>query len=727
VLRGHRIALDPGHGGLFRGALGPGGTTEAEVNLGVALALRDLLKSAGAEVVLTRETDRDFLAPGDSSLRADLAERVRIANAFNPDLFVSIHHNADASGTHDINETQTYAKLGDDGQSLEAAADVHRSLVRNIGIETHKVVPGNYFVLRNSDAPAILTETSYLTDPDVEERLRQPEKQRLEAEALYLGIARYFARRVPVVTRFEARSGAGALAETLFAGAAPRFDADVDGAFDGATLRLDGARVPVTIAGGRLTARPATPLPQGRHEARLTVRLAGQGSARERRLAFTVRRPAVSLRAAALPDSALREGGLFAVRVDARDAYGLPVAAPLRVDVAAACACDSTLDRHVVTRDGLAWALVRGAARERRPAAQRASAKITVRAGSVVTHLTVPVARIAPGPATARLRAVPGDSALADAPGTEGPDPERTDLTRDGFLVAARDAAGRPRTPQIAGWRPAPGPGDTTGDALPRRWTPWVGGVLAGRRITLDPEGGAEDAAGVGIGGSRASHFNLEVARMLAVMLRAAGADVHLTREGDVPLTDVQRVLSSEAFGSDRFLRIGHRAARLGYYYASPGKRWAQRTAALAERLRLPPLVWGEDSQVALQQTSCPSLFASPASVADSATEVRLLGPGALRAEAYALFAGLAAEWSDAPWPTDSVTVVDTSGVPVPGATVRLGGALVLETDAAGVARFVRTEREPILVEVDHPRVRARMVISEAARGVVLTGAPSRH
>ena len=168
VFAGRRIALDPGHGGFFRGALGVGGLSEAEVNLAVALKLRDLLVARGAQVLLTREQDRDYLTPADSSLRADLAERVRRATAFAPDLFVSIHHNADAGGAHDVNETQTYYKLGDDGPSLDAAGDVHRALVHNIGIEKNKIVPGNYFVLRNTEAPALLTESSYLTNPEVE-------------------------------------------------------------------------------------------------------------------------------------------------------------------------------------------------------------------------------------------------------------------------------------------------------------------------------------------------------------------------------------------------------------------------------------------------------------------------------------------------------------------------------------------------------------------------------
>src|SRR4030067_518239 len=123
ALAGRRIVLDPGHGGIFRGALGVGGLTEAEVNLGVALFLRGLLEARGAEVRMTRTDDRDFLSPADSSLRSDLAERVRIANAFAPDLFVSIHHNADPRGAHDVNETQTHYKLADQGPPLDARSE----------------------------------------------------------------------------------------------------------------------------------------------------------------------------------------------------------------------------------------------------------------------------------------------------------------------------------------------------------------------------------------------------------------------------------------------------------------------------------------------------------------------------------------------------------------------------------------------------------------------------
>src|SRR4030067_824507 len=90
----------------------------------------------------------DALAAGARPAPAP-PERVRLANAFAPDLFVSIHHNADARGAHDVNETQTYYKLGDEGPSLEAAESGHRFLGGNLGIRAQRIVPRHFFVQRS--------------------------------------------------------------------------------------------------------------------------------------------------------------------------------------------------------------------------------------------------------------------------------------------------------------------------------------------------------------------------------------------------------------------------------------------------------------------------------------------------------------------------------------------------------------------------------------------------
>ncbi|MFI5372423.1 MAG: N-acetylmuramoyl-L-alanine amidase, partial [Candidatus Eisenbacteria bacterium] len=744
-LAGRRIVIDPGHGGFFSGSLGPSGTTEAAVNLGVALALRERLVAAGAQVFMTRDRDRDFLTPRDSTLKADLTERARLANEWEPDLFLSIHHNADAGGRHDVNETQTYYKLGDDGPSLDAAQDVHRALVRNLGIEANQVVAGNYFVLRSVDAPALLTESSYLTFPPTEEKLRTDAGQRLEADALFIGLARYFARPAPVIAGFTARATEHDPPDTTFEVAAPLLEATVEGDFDSARMTLDGEPLDYERVAGRLRARPAGPLSQGDHLATVTARLGGAGGSRTRALRFRIARAVTSLRLAARPASLPLHGGWVGLRVELLDVFGMPAADTALVRVTPICPFDVMRQPLTRAHDGVAWAYARLApARERvrhGGPCVRAGFRAVLVPGT--THRRAGRPAIAPGiasvtlaapddgergPRTAFLIAMPGDTALRNAPGTGEPAPAVTWIDRDGFACFERDTRGVPVVPRLPGWRPWALDSDAT--TPPERWAAIAGGALAGRRIVLDPDGGGEDAAGQGPLGTRGAHLALEEARILAGFLTAAGAEVRLTRTGDIDLTDAERVQVNEGFRSDRFVRITHRPRGpwLGYYYASPtGKAWALHTVGTMSRLGLGEPAAGEDPAYVIKQVSCPALVADTSPLSDSLSEIRLLAPGALRAEAYALFISLAREFAPEPvWPLDSLIVRDTTGRPVPGAFVTLGGALVVETGPDGRVRFARTEPGPLEAVVRDRRVNARNVLLDSMRGAILAG-PGGH
>jgi N-acetylmuramoyl-L-alanine amidase len=96
---GKRIALDPGHGGFESGAA-QHGLVEKQLNLDVALRLRELLRADGHRVVLTRETDsqvntagRDLNGDGRVDTDDDLQARVDVSNEAGADVFVSIHAN----------------------------------------------------------------------------------------------------------------------------------------------------------------------------------------------------------------------------------------------------------------------------------------------------------------------------------------------------------------------------------------------------------------------------------------------------------------------------------------------------------------------------------------------------------------------------------------------------------------------------------------------------------
>ena len=122
---------------------------------------------------------------------------------------------------------------------------MHARLARNLGIDAQRLLPGNFYVIRNVDAPAILTESSYLTNPDVEAKLQLAAKQRLEAEAIFLGLVDHFARGVPrlLAARVEPGADVARGGDPREAVERPWLVLDADRPLAGARLVVDGAAV----------------------------------------------------------------------------------------------------------------------------------------------------------------------------------------------------------------------------------------------------------------------------------------------------------------------------------------------------------------------------------------------------------------------------------------------------------------------------------------------------
>jgi N-acetylmuramoyl-L-alanine amidase len=216
-LNGVTIVLDPGHGGRAdrpNWKRGPTGLREAEVNLRVALFLRDFLEAAGAEVVLTRESDV-YLHPDDA---VDLRARIDIANQLQADLFLSIHHNAGGNASM-ANYTSVFYHATPDRSpaSLDAAGHLLAGLNDALRLEQHvgcalvsdyAIFPGRGFaVLRAAEVPAVLTEASFHSHPGEERRLRDPVYNRREAYGLFLGLARWAQAGLPRIGLAEPADG----------------------------------------------------------------------------------------------------------------------------------------------------------------------------------------------------------------------------------------------------------------------------------------------------------------------------------------------------------------------------------------------------------------------------------------------------------------------------------------------------------------------------------------
>ena len=199
-LAGKVIALDPGHGGHDPGAMGPTGLFEKDVNLTIALALRDMLTQAGATVVMKR--DRDIaLRPPEATQRAELIARVVASRAAWPDIFLSIHNNhlghGDAAA---VAGTETYYHTP---MSAQPAWTIHKALCERLGTQSRRVARRSFCVLRETEAPRVLVECAYISHPDEEALLADDAFLHRAAEGLRSGLEMHFAEVVTTGERAE--------------------------------------------------------------------------------------------------------------------------------------------------------------------------------------------------------------------------------------------------------------------------------------------------------------------------------------------------------------------------------------------------------------------------------------------------------------------------------------------------------------------------------------------
>lgn len=123
-----------------------------------------------------------------------IGDRSQFNKSQKTDLFVSIHHNANAQNDKSVNRTESFYHWKDrEGPSEDAARLVHREMQALLKLPDSKVyVCWSYGVLRENDYPAILIEPSYLANPEEEERLRDEKYLRSIAKAYFQGIRAFF-------------------------------------------------------------------------------------------------------------------------------------------------------------------------------------------------------------------------------------------------------------------------------------------------------------------------------------------------------------------------------------------------------------------------------------------------------------------------------------------------------------------------------------------------------
>jgi len=653
LLAGYRILIDPGHGGSFRGTMGADSLEEKKVNLGVSLYLWGLLREAGADVALTRHTDRDFLTETDSTLTGDLQARVDIADSLQPDIFISIHHNAQPARDPKFNRIETYYKAGDPA-SQDLATAVHRHLMRNIGIDVGEVRQGNYYLLRKIDVPSILGESSYLTHPPVEEKLQLSHAQELEAQAYFLGIVDYCRRGLPRVTSIAPADSIQSSVPVIAAALEDRGGIGIDP--DGIMMLINGETVDAHLsADGKRVVYPLPwDAPNGDYHVNVSARNLRGNTSAVARSHFRLDHPPALAAVDPDPARAPSSGGTMRVRARVLDHRGMPVAdgnvVTLTTSLPGATKQESTVRAGAVD---FGLEIPSGARRsihiELECDGVRFPHDIPVESGGMKGWRSVTVRDAATGAPITTASVTVGDSTMAS-----------------GSPSATYGFAGTNVDPVIAapGYRPARAGG--AGEVV---LSPWFNGVLLGKRVVLDPQGGTPRVAGVGAMGLASTHVNLRVANYLAGFLRNAGAEVKLARTTEeVPLPeDVARM--TNRFPADRYIEIRHPAtsgdstlALSSYFFpgSARGKSMAQAIGATAAaRLGVAHRGPAETVTFPLQQTACPAIVIALPSIANRDEEMRLAQAWYLREQAYALFIGILAM---AEAPADGTLTVDITG-----------------------------------------------------------------
>ena len=181
----YKVFIDPGHGAKDTGAAGYG-VVEKNINLTVSLILRELLVKDGRfEVELSREMDSLI----------DINARCNLANSWKADILISKHHNSAAAKSAKGAEVLCSVNGGDSlrlGKLLIAEYEKIQVL-RKSPIVQKRGNRGDYYgMIRQSKAPAVITEFCFLSNEEDAAKVNTYEKLKKQAEADYKAILKYF-------------------------------------------------------------------------------------------------------------------------------------------------------------------------------------------------------------------------------------------------------------------------------------------------------------------------------------------------------------------------------------------------------------------------------------------------------------------------------------------------------------------------------------------------------
>ena len=168
------IGIDAGHGGTNKGAFGITGIMEKDITLLIAKELQQVLQAEGATVITTRSKDTTY----------ENHDRFSFFKEKNPDLLLSIHLNSAADPIRIKGVSTYYKHIG-----YRPLTQTILSQMLGMGLKEFGNVGNFNFILNGlTEFPNVLVETLFISNPEDEMNVLNPEYRKQMAGKIAQGI-----------------------------------------------------------------------------------------------------------------------------------------------------------------------------------------------------------------------------------------------------------------------------------------------------------------------------------------------------------------------------------------------------------------------------------------------------------------------------------------------------------------------------------------------------------
>ncbi|MBQ9609273.1 MAG: N-acetylmuramoyl-L-alanine amidase CwlD [Lachnospiraceae bacterium] len=177
------IVVDAGHGGNDPGKVSANGIMEKDVNLAIAIKLKNELEAKGAKVILIRDSDTNLAMEGATNKKiSDLNQRMAIVNDENADLLISIHQNSYTD--KNVKGAQVFYGASEESELL--AKEIQGCIREYVDTDNNRKAKSgkDYYILRKSACPSVIIECGFLSNPNETAKLIDERYQQKLAEGI---------------------------------------------------------------------------------------------------------------------------------------------------------------------------------------------------------------------------------------------------------------------------------------------------------------------------------------------------------------------------------------------------------------------------------------------------------------------------------------------------------------------------------------------------------------